>query len=119
MNLSAWGKELILEDTCIINQFFIKKKKDDEQLREFLHDGILRGFSIVDNDSVISPYDCNNYLSATQGQAKLFFDELIRKELNEFKYVRVAKQPYCVHSLGAVKKGDNEFRPITDCRRPL
>lgn len=27
--------------------------------------------------------------------------------------------PHCVHSLGAVSKGCNEYRPITDCKRPL
>lgn len=27
--------------------------------------------------------------------------------------------PHCVHAIGAVAKGPNEYRPITDCRRPI
>lgn len=105
MKLSTWCRELQQEDDLI--------------LKQFLFDGILNGFEIVDNESVILPYDSKNYLSATQGEAKSFFDRLIRKELNEFKYVQVAKQPHCIHSVGAVRKSNNEFRPITDCRRPI
>lgn len=95
MKLAAWEKELMLEE--------------DKYLRDFLYDGILNGFSIVDTDSVISSYDCKSYLSATQGQAKTFFDKLICKELNEFKYTRVAEQPYCIHSLGQLKKARKNF----------
>lgn len=68
------------------------------------------GFSIVD-DVDISIVFCSNYKSATQGDAKVIFDNLFYQELDEFKYVKTDVVPHCVHAIGAV--------PITDCRRPL
>lgn len=89
----------------------------DYDIANFISRGIMYGFSIVD-DVHISGDDQQNYKSATQGQAKEFLDVLFAKEVQENKYVRVSTKPTCIHAIGAVPKGQSEFRPITDCKRP-
>lgn len=45
-------------------------------------------------------------------------DALVRSELAEGFISRVAAKPTCIHALGAVPKGSDSIRPITDCSRP-
>lgn len=104
MKLGTWLRELNSDPNVEINRF--------------IADGIAYGFPIVD-DTNIPSYFTDNYKSATQGDAKVFFDKLFCEELKESKYVLTSKVPHCVHAIGAVEKGPKEFRPITDCRRPL
>lgn len=88
-------------------------------LKEIIFNGIKEGFSIVDKHENVESYYCENYRSATEGPAQVFLDNLISQEIREFKYVKTESRPHCVHALGAVQKGKNEYRPITDCHRPL
>lgn len=105
MKLSSWQLELEQEN----NQW----KKD------FILDGIQYGFAIVDSDCDIPTYHLSNYNSAIKGDAKQYLNELFTQELEECKYKIIQEVPWCVHSIGAVPKGESSFRPITDCRRPL
>lgn len=46
-------------------------------------------------------------------------DGLVRKELAEGFISKVSEKPTCIHALGAVPKGTDSIRPITDCSRPI
>lgn len=91
----------------------------DEELSRYLYRGIRDGFNILDNNAIIEPYECANYNSVTKGEAYVGINELISKEILEGKYIRADKKPRAIHALGAIKKSDSSFRPITDCKRPL
>lgn len=105
LKLATWCRELYYEP--------------DRDLSDFIFNGIRYGFGIVDQGAEIESYECANYKSALSGEAKPFLDALIRSELAENKYVCVQDKPWCIHALGAVPKGSQEYRPITDCRRPI
>lgn len=96
----------------------LRRFKPSANLR-FLLDGILYGFPIVDENVDITLYDCKNYKSALEGPAFDFIDELFYKEIAENKIVHATEHPVCIHAIGAVPKGTDKFRPITDCRRPI
>ena len=105
MNLSTWDYYLAFEP--------------DDNIRSFLHTGIYYGFDIIDDDAEIPEYHCDNYFSVCSGPAHDYISDIILQEIIEGKYVRADFVPHCVHSLGAVPKGDASYRPITDCKRPL
>ena len=92
MNLSAWQYYLSFEDNI--------------NASSYLHDGILNGFAIVDDDGDIKPYFCENYASVLKDDAFVFVDQLITSEIEEGKYVKASSVPHCVHSLGAIPKKD-------------
>lgn len=77
-------------------------------------DGISWRFKLVDDISVISAADCNNYSTALQRGTKLFLDETFCEELRCGKLTLVYGKPLRIHATGAV----DQFRPITDCSRP-
>ena len=104
MNIHSWIYYLDMED------------KTDK--RDYLYEGILNGFRIVDEDENLGSYECENYKSVLSDQAFEYVSDLIRCEMNEDKFVRAEIQPTCVHALGAIPKHDGSYRPITDCRRP-
>ena len=80
-------------------------------------DGLCDGFKIVDEDCVCR-YECENYLSITDGRFKEEMSELLKSEILEGKVAVVSDKPTCIHSMGAVEKSDGRLRPITDCSRP-
>lgn len=104
LNPSAWLYELQFEN--------------DDYLKSYIKDGILLGFNIVDSVENVPTYDSSNYPSVVHGESNDYVDKLITKELQSGKYLVVHSKPQCIHSLGAVKKSDNSYRPITDCSRP-
>lgn len=105
LNLESWRYELFFEN--------------DVFLSGYLDYGVTFGFDIVDSDISVEGYFCHNYKSVYFEPCYSIIDKLIRDELNEGKYVIATSTPKCVHSLGAVKKSDGSYRPITDCRQPL
>lgn len=104
MKLAAWEHELSFSP--------------DEDQRQFLLQGVLKGFRIVDNTS-IPTYECSNYRSCEVGQANDYLSRLFRQEINQGLLIPTRVRPHCVHAIGAIEKKDGTFRPITDCRRPL
>ena len=80
-------------------------------------DGLCDGFNIVD-DNCDMEYDCENYLSITQGHFRGEMSNLLREEIKEGKVSICEVKPKCIHSLGAVPKSDGRLRPITDCSMP-
>ena len=83
----------------------------------FIFEGVRDGFRIVD-DSFCGSYFCENYQSILDEEFKDQMDHTIRQELRTGKVSLVDARPQCVHSLGAIRKGNGKLRPITDCRRP-
>lgn len=86
---------------------------------QYIYDGVVYGFPIVDYDAQIPSYDCYNYKSALVGPANEFIAKLFETEIGEHKLVRVLEKPRCINAIGAVPKGPDKFCPIADCRRPI
>ena len=78
--------------------------------------GVSDGFAIVDED--VPPYECPNYASITNEPSKSKMDSIVARELMEGCISRVDEKPTCIHALGAVPKGIDKIRQITDCSRP-
>lgn len=104
MNAKVWLAELAYEN--------------DQYLKSYLRKGIMEGFRIVDDIDSIIGYDSVNYDSVRVGEAAQIVDELLLSEIRDSKYIFSQSKPLCIHSLGAVKKSNGSFRPITDCSRP-
>lgn len=105
-NIPGWAHELEFEN--------------DNNLREYLWYGVSNGFLIVDVDSDIPSYECQNYASVTSGKAFDYVDNWIHEGLKHGKFIVSQEKPWCVHGIGAVpKKGTDKWRPITDCKRPI
>ena len=79
--------------------------------------GVTDGFPIV--DSTPQTYECENYNSITAPGPSEKMTNILLKELKEGFVTKVEEKPVCIHSLGAVPKGDNGIRNITDCSRPV
>lgn len=105
MNWTAWQHELSFEK--------------DKKMVDYLYKGIKEGFTIIDDEAVIEPYQCDNYKSVYEEEAYMCINELIIKEIEEGKYLPTKIKPKTVHALGAIRKSDSSFRPIMDCKRPL
>ena len=88
-----------------------------ESDREFLWNGLVNGFDIVDAECP-SSYMCQNYDSITSAPAYEEMSKLLTTELESHKVILSDDQPTCVHSLEAVWKTNGKLRPITDCSRP-
>lgn len=86
--------------------------------KDYLLQGITHGFPIVDPGQ-IPRYKCSNYSSCREKNARLFFSRLFREEESQGIIVPTSIKPHCVHAIGALKKKDSSFRPITDCRCPV
>ena len=93
--------------------------EDDLVIKDYLWQGVSKGFAIVDEGANIESYECTNYNSCTSGDAFAYIDVLIRNEISSGKFVVASERPHCVHALGAIQKSNGSYRPITDCRRPM
>lgn len=76
---------------------------------QYIYDGIVYGFPIVDENVSVLPYDCRNYMSALQGPAGEFIDKLFTSEISEDKIILATVKPRCIHAIGAVPKGPEKF----------
>lgn len=63
MNASSWLAEL--------------KFENDNWLKSYIYRGITKSFAIVDDDSVITSYDCPNYRSVYESPARNFVSSLM------------------------------------------
>jgi len=84
--------------------------------REFLLDGILHGFKIVNSSCPLKPASMNNYKSALSNHHLV--EKQIRIELAEKRYVVVEKPPLLISAIGAIEKSDGGVRIIHDCSQP-
>ena len=105
---------------CRAAQFLFGQGKLDtisEDEASALLNGLVNGFSIVDDDCPAT-YECQNYDSILESSAFTEMTALLGKEIEEHKVSITSTKPTCVHSLGAVWKSNGSLRPITDCSRP-
>lgn len=86
--------------------------------KDYLLNGITHGFPIVETES-IPRYERANYSSCSEQGAHRFISKLIREEERQGIVIRTSTIPHCVHAIGAIKKKDMSYRPISDCRRPI
>ena len=84
---------------------------------QFIWEGVVQGFKIVDDDCKTS-YHCKNYDSILSGPFYGEMCELVSNELSDGLVTKVGTRPQCVHSLGGVPKSNGKLRPITDCSMP-
>ena len=120
VRLAGLGNKPVISSQMNIDtwQYYLQFE-NNEEIRAYLDYGIINGFHIVDEGADIQSYKCVNYDSVYSGSAFHYINDLILSELAQGKYIRADFTPHCVHALGAVPKHDGNFRPITDCRRPL
>jgi hypothetical protein len=88
--------------------------------RQFILDGVLNGFHIVNIEDVRTDtyVDIRNYKSATELYHKQVEDQ-IKSELANDHYIQVAEMPNIISAIGAIPKKDtNKIRIIHDCSRP-
>lgn len=91
----------------------------DEDI-EFILDGVLHGFHVVNADAEIPYYNQRNYGSCYVSDHYEKLSKLIEFEYSSGKLSRVDQTSHCTHAIGVVKKKDTgKIRPITDCKRPL
>ena len=57
----------------------------DCETREFLHNGVMYGFDIVDVDAYLPNYQCSNYFSVCSGPAHDYVHGLNMQEIAEGK----------------------------------
>ncbi|KAH3851139.1 hypothetical protein DPMN_093620 [Dreissena polymorpha] len=87
--------------------------------REFILNGIKPGFNIVDPEKISKNVEVNNYLSATNADARARCESQILTEIANGHYEVVDKRPCIISALGAIpKKGSSKVSLIHDCSRP-
>lgn len=105
LRISAWCEQL---------------PADDEQ-RDFLLDGIAKGFNILNISLAqknVDAVEVDNYKSATSAEVRDLVEEQILSEIANNRYKIVSEKPLIVSALGAVRKGDGGVRLIHDASRP-
>lgn len=85
----------------------------------FVLDGILHGFNVVNKNDDIPSYYCKNYASCFVDDNLEKLRNIIETEVTAGKLTLVESTPTCVHSMGVIKKRDStKICPITDCSKP-
>ncbi len=103
LKYDAWERELLQGDPD----------------RNYLLNGIKNGFDIIDPNSEIKSAKTKNYRSATCPENRPIVEAMIRREINEGRYVKVSKPPVLISALGAVEKPDSsDLRLIHDGSMP-
>ena len=110
------GVPIQLNPCAFFAEGFCHPSSIDENA-SYIFEGVRDGFDIVDKDYDGS-YFCSNYHLILDYEFRSQMDRNIADELRAGKVSLVSDRPRCVHSLGAVRKGNGKLRPITDCSRP-
>ena len=102
LRLAAWEEEL-----------------QDDVDRDFILDGIMNGFDIIDKDASATPVQCINHKSAQPGSP--LYDQAsaqVLKEIQMGNYEVVSEPPVIVSPMGVIPKPDGGVRLIHDCSLP-
>lgn len=86
---------------------------------DYIFNGVLHRFRIVDDGCSIPGYCRSNYSSITAGEFQQSMNRTVTSELSQGKISKVIDIPHCVHAIGGIAKRDGSLRPITDCKRPI
>ena len=79
--------------------------------------GACFGFKVIDDDCD-SEYCCGNYTSITKEPIGKIMTDRLREELDSGLLTVMKEGCVCIHALGSVPKGDDDFRAIVDCSSP-
>lgn len=79
--------------------------------------GACFGFNVIDGDCD-SCYDSKNYASITAEDRAHHMSIRLKKEIQSELVTIVDSPCVCTHALGAVSKGESDFRAIVDCSMP-
>ena len=85
---------------------------------EFLLRGLKDGFHIVNPNEVMGSVELPNHNSAVNEDVKYQVEQLLIKEINKGRYKLCDFKPSFVSPIGAVPKGDGNYRLIHDCSLP-
>jgi len=81
----------------------------DDHGRNFITDGIMRGFQIIPSDSKLQPAATTNYKSAIASDVCDKVETQIREEIQNGNYVLMQTKPTIVSALGAIPKPNSEL----------
>ena len=84
--------------------------------KDYILNGILHGFSILDLPLPENDIFCENYIS-TQSNKELVEQQILH-ELKEGHYIQCESKPLVVSALGAVPKDNGKIRLIHDLSQP-
>lgn len=112
------GAKLQLNPCAFFRECYCNVKGIDSNA-DFIFDGVLHGFRIVDCNVDIPSYCLSNYSSIKRGKFAIDMQLNVAAELAQQKIALSDGIPHCVHAIGAVEKKDGSLRPITDCKRPI
>ena len=102
--------------TLSLNYEAWHREAHEDPDRDFILDGIVNGFKIVDESCAPESVECENYPSALTNHWKVV--KQIQGELAEGRYVITAEKPKVISAMGAIDKSDGTVRLIHDCSRP-
>ena len=84
--------------------------------REYILNGVIKGFSIVDSPETPKGAYCKNYRSTSLNHEKV--EASIQQEIGAGNYMVCSKKPHVVSALGAIPKPDSsDIRLIHDLSR--
>lgn len=85
----------------------------------YILDGVINGFHVVNRNVDIQDYIVGNYLSCFERGVEEKLSSLIESEISAGKLSLSVDFSRCIHALGAVRKSTGSYRPITYCSRLL
>ena len=84
---------------------------------EYILRGVCFGFKVIDEDCN-SDYQIDNYGSITKGDGGIVKAGCLQVKIDA-KFLTIVDKPCaCIHALGGVLKGVDDFRAIVDCSSP-
>ena len=91
---------------------------DEDPDWEYMLHGACFGIWVILDPNYVSTYFKSNYLSITKGDSGKEMSARVRAEIDVGLLCVVDKPCVCVHPLGAVPKGHDDFRAIVDFSTP-
>ena len=84
---------------------------------EYVLRGTCFGFRVIDEECD-STYNESNYGSITKGEVGISMSGRLQEEIAGEMLSIIEVPCSCIHGLGAVPKGHDDFRAIVDCSSP-
>ena len=103
LNLEAWREEL-----------------QGDPDKDFLLEGVINGFQIVNSSTLVVPVEVDNHPSASPGSKHYeLVKQQILSEISDGNYIICDNKPDFISPLGAIPKPAGGVRLIHDCSRPV
>lgn len=122
---SPFGERDPFHSPFLGNHFSIHSKVDeweeelkDDKDREFLLEGIRKGFRITNAESKIVEAHGKNHKSALKHDMKGCVEKELKKQIAEGHYIKAKTKPAIISPLAAIPKDDGSVRIIHDASVP-